>query len=314
MVSVLGLPALLASRSGAEASRLASDEGWIVFVRNGIWVMDADGKNERQLTNDSTDGSPAWSPDGQQIAFTRDSGGYVCVMNADGANVRQITDGPLDKSPHWLPDGKRIGFTREVWEQENGQWIQKQGAIYLIDVSGENLEQLTESPPFFGRDAEWSPDGSAIIYYQLNLDAPNRIWIMDSNGQNRKMLYGWGYNPAWSPDGKKIAFGSEEAGWNIGGTYDIYVMDADGANVEILTKPDASTEDQPTWSPDGAEIAFVSNRDGNWDLYVMDSDGQNIRRLTNTPAVETSPDWTAFSYAVKPAGKLRKAWGWIKAR
>ena len=92
--------------------------------------------------------------------------------------------------------------------------------------------------------------------------------------------------PAWSPDGKRIAFTSTR-----NTSRGIYVMNADGSSVTRLT---TSTWNgyRPAWSPDGSRIAFVSDRDGNTDLYVMNADGTNERRLTNHPADDTDPAWS----------------------
>jgi TolB protein len=116
------------------------------------------------------------------------------------------------------------------------------------------------------------------------------------------------WDPAWSSDGRRIAFGS-----NRDGDCEIYVMDADGKNQRNLTENPA--EDWgAAWSPDGQRIAFVSNRDGNSEIYVMDADGNNQRRLTNNPANDDSPDWFDPAFvSVFPAGKLKSTWGEIKS-
>jgi Tol biopolymer transport system component len=132
--------------------------------------------------------------------------------------------------------------------------------------------------------------------------------------------------PAWSPDGKKIAFCSDRDGvpgiyvmnadgsnvvrltsdddwapaWSPDGKkiafssgWDsdhpgIYVMNADGTNVVQLTSED---DREPAWSPDGKKIAFSSDRDGNDEIYVMDEDGTNVVRLTINTALDLLPDW-----------------------
>jgi Tol biopolymer transport system component len=93
--------------------------------------------------------------------------------------------------------------------------------------------------------------------------------------------------PAWSPDGSKIAFVSQRDG-----NSEIYVMHADGSNQTRLTDDDAN----PAWSPDGRKIAFASNRgeNDNWDIYVMPadgSDGDNPTRLTTDSAIDGDPAW-----------------------
>ena len=83
------------------------------------------------------------------------------------------------------------------------------------------------------------------------------------------------YAPAWSPDGKQIAFRAD-----IDGNGDIYVINADGTGRVNLTNNPAS-DWSPAWSPDGSMIAFQTNRDGNWEIYVMNSDGTQPTNLTD---------------------------------
>jgi len=93
--------------------------------------------------------------------------------------------------------------------------------------------------------------------------------------------------PAWSPDGSKIAFHSPRAG----GLPEIYVIDADGANLTRLTYNDAA-DGFPAWSPDGSRIAFASERDGNWEIYVMAADGSAQTNVSRSPgSTDTQPAW-----------------------
>jgi Tol biopolymer transport system component len=91
-------------------------------------------------------------------------------------------------------------------------------------------------------------------------------------------------------------------------------MNSDGSNVKTLTVPSPAIDAYPDWSPDGTKIIFVSDQDNPGSnqphLYIMDADGSNVQRLT--PGSE--PDWTAFSYGVEPAGKLKSTWGKIKQK
>jgi TolB protein len=97
---------------------------------------------------------------------------------------------------------------------------------------------------------------------------------------------GFDDSPAWSPDGKKIAWAATENGQS-----DIYVMNADGSGQVNLTNTPKAYDISPRWSPDGSMIAFVSNRDGNLEIYVMNADGSGQVNLTNNPAEDTNPLW-----------------------
>lgn len=101
--------------------------------------------------------------------------------------------------------------------------------------------------------------------------------------------------PRWSPDGGRIAFVSDR-----NGTWDIWVMDAEGSDPRNLTDSPAS-DMNPRWSPDGSRIAFKSDRTGTHEIWVMDADGSDPRRVTDAPGSEVqiqwSPDgrWLAFT-------------------
>jgi Tol biopolymer transport system component len=109
---------------------------------------------------------------------------------------------------------------------------------------------------------------------------------MNADGTNQKNLTSDGYNPAWSPDGTKIAFCSVS-----GRNSDIWVMNADGSNQTRLTETGA-WNGESAWSPDGNKIAFDSYSDGNRIIWVMNADGSNQTRLTETEAWNEEPAWS----------------------
>jgi hypothetical protein len=119
--------------------------------------------------------------------------------------------------------------------------------------------------------------------------ANSDIYLVRSNGTTMTQLTnepGIDEDPAWSPDGARIAFTSDRDGIRA-----IHVMNEVGSGVSRLT-PTTSQNSRPAWSPDGSRIAFVSERDGDAELYVMNADGTNPIRLTNSPGVDTDPAWS----------------------
>lgn len=141
-----------------------------------------------------------------------------------------------------------------------------------------------------GGDGKARPD----LAFVSTRDGPYAIYEMDANGQSQHRLTEsdtdvskpeglfFQVEPAWSPDGARIAFSSGRSG-----SLDIYVMNADGTGtVRLTTKGD--DESHPSWSADGGEIAFAQAQD----IYVMNADGSEARRISDPGAEETEPSWS----------------------
>ncbi|MCS6851774.1 MAG: hypothetical protein NZ700_11470 [Gemmataceae bacterium] len=137
------------------------------------------------------------------------------------------------------------------------------------------------------RRPSFAPDGSRLA---LSIPAANgqKIITLNNQGQDRKDLTGEGVNnhPAWSPDGKRIAFVSSRDG-----DFEIYTMAPDGSEVRRLTQ-NPSLDIRPAWSPDSRRLAFTSNRSGSYDIWLMKADdGSGLVRLTTNPERDDYPAW-----------------------
>ena len=206
--------------------------------------------------NAAADEYPAWSPDGERIAFSSDrTGDYeIFVMDPNGDNVGQLTDSPgEDWGPSWSPDGGRIVFA----SVRTGDW-----EIYVMDSDGGNVIQLTDR---LGLDwtPEWSPDGTRIAFAAKGKAAE---FVVDE--ETGEVLES---NPG-------------------AGTWDVYVMDSNGENVIQLTDHPGS-DFEPTWSPDAKYLAFASDRSGPIGVYVMNADGSD-QESTGWSGIPS--DWTNF--------------------
>ena len=211
---------------------------------------------------------------------------------ACGTGIHEPT-GPCGEDAHTGPVPQQLAFVSDA--------LYGQYDICLINLDGTAVAQLTTS---LGNDfwPTWSPDGSKLAFQTDRNIAPAHdsvparlqldLYVINADGTGETQISADTANeaqPAWSPDGTKIAFVTDRDGNN-----EIYVMNADGTNVRRLTT-NAAADEQPAWSPDGGKIAFVSTRSGNTDVWVMDSTGANPAPLTNDAAVDVLPVWSPDS-------------------
>jgi hypothetical protein len=170
--------------------------------RSDIWLMNGDGTNPRNLTADLpadlSRGEPAWSPDGQWIAFTSSRGtagpgrGSIWIMRADGSAKRQLTvhpDNGFDLSPSWSPDGQHIAFQR--------------GGISIVTVATGEVTNL--GLPGQPTQPSWSPDGRHIAFAWRPTEPGSGVWQLytvrsDGSGMRLRttnLAWGGGVSPAW---------------------------------------------------------------------------------------------------------------------
>jgi TolB protein len=167
--------------------------------------------------------------------------------------------------------------------------------LFIVDYDGYNPRQVTVNSSINILPA-WRPDGQALAYVSYRQDRSPLIFLAEvflgrssanitgerTSGEQASQAFA----PAWSPDGKRVAFASNRAG-----NMEIYAANADGSDLRRLTNS-AAADTAPCWSPTGAELVFTSNRTGSPQLWVMDNEGLNVRRLTTLGNYNDACAWS----------------------
>lgn len=181
----------------------------------------------------------------------------VFIADANGANEHPLFTSPgLDYSPSYSADGKWIVVTRE----HNGQ-----SDIFRVHPDGSGIEQLTDDPAFDDQGT-LSPDGKTLAFVSTRAGGTANIWLMDlatRRARNLTVSKSGNFRPAWSPDGKWIAFSSDRntkpgafpGSWEQLQSTGIYVIAPDGTGLRRLTRKDG-VAGSPAWSPDGKRVVF----------------------------------------------------------
>ena len=254
-------------------TRLHSDASEASVRADGAlaWIARVDGRAElawspvagprHVLAVAGSPDTPAWSPDGTRLAVSveRDGNADLVIVDVATGDVRVVVQSPdPDLHPTWSADGQRLLYTRLVRDEGGAQVLR----LFERDLrpGGADVPRLSGAQASYGA---WSPDGQWLLFWHLTPTGDADIAIARGDGSELRNLTthvafdAW---PAWSPDGRHVAFARER-----GVDADILVIGVDGGK-ECLVAAGAGRKTSPKWTPDGRSLVFDLRRDGHVDL------------------------------------------------
>ena len=255
--------------------------------RYKLAVADADGYNEQViLTSKQPLLSPAWGPDGKQLAYVSFESGrtQVFVQNVTTGKRRLVADFKgINGAPSWSPDGRKLALVSS--RAGNSE-------IYVMDLDTDKMARITRH---YGIDTEpdWAPDGESLLFTSDRGGRPQiyRVNVGPSGAQGRpeRLTFEGTYNArgSFSPDGKRVAMvhGS-------GGRFRIGVLNLQTGALRVLT--DTRLDESPSFAPNGSMVIYATEVNGRGVLEVASVDGRAHQRLRLQGGDVREPAWSPF--------------------
>ena len=220
------------------------------------------------------------------LSLMRTSSAVQRVSGSRSAAFRQVTDLPgQERQPSLSPDGKSVVYTSKSGGNPD-IFLQRVGGRTPINLTADSLED--DSSPAF------SPNGESIAFRSER--GGGGVFVMGATGESIRRVTDFGYDPAWSPDGSRLALTTERVDdpLNREGISELWIVTLDGSEKRRLTEGDAV---DANWSPDGRRIAYWGWREPDWqrDIWTIAVDGSEPRGVlvTDDPPVDWCPVWTS---------------------
>lgn len=251
--------------------------------RYSLRVTDADGEGGQvALASPEPIISPAWSPDGRELAYvsfeTRKA--VVWVQDVSSGQRRQIANfRGSNSAPAWSPDGSQLAVTLS---RDGGS------QLFLMGRDGGNLRRITNTMAIDTEPA-FSPDGRTLYFVSDRGGSPQVYKMPVGGGGAERVSFTGNYNisPAISPDGRSMAWVTRQ-----GGSFRLVVADAAGGNAQTIT--DTTADESPSFAPNGRLIIFATRAGGRDVLMTTTLDGKIKARLLSSGVDVREPVWGPF--------------------
>lgn len=263
--------------------------------------------------NEEPCNNPFGGDNGSALFFAaRESGKYWNIYKKESPFSAALTQKTSGKNFNYEPVFSTV--TGKIAFRCQNEGSSTSDIFIMSDAKGKALSQITESSDAYEGKPSFSPDGKHLVFHKVSYSyyksgggllslfggsnivvvKNSEIWLKNlTTGET--VLLGNGYQPSYSPDGKRIAYVKYSSDAE---SCAIWTMELDGSNPMQITDAKKGFAYEPCWSPDGTKLVFSSYKKDkkDYDLYVIDVDGNNLKQLTKNKSYDGQPYWTTDNY------------------